>query len=68
MTQGLFQKPAQHWCEMSLPHTCHVATKYFEIQLSKALMGQAMAQAVSYQPLKAETQIQIQDNQCGICA
>ena len=43
MTQELFQKKAQHWCEMSLLDTCHVATKYFEIQLSKALMGQAMA-------------------------
>jgi len=31
-------------------------------------MGHAMAQAVSYQPLKTETQIQTQDNQCEICA
>jgi len=31
MTQELSQKPAQHWCEMSLPDTCQVATKYFEI-------------------------------------
>jgi len=31
MTQELFQKPAQHWCELSLPDTCHVATKYFKI-------------------------------------
>jgi len=68
MTQELSQQPAQHWCEMSLPDTCHVATKYFEIQLSKALMGHARAQAVSNQPIKTETQIQTQDNQHGICA